>query len=321
MKRFIAIAVLVVGLASIAWAGYISAPHGYSVYDTVFQVPVGGWPASFDILPDGSFVVHTGQYVLKVEKSGASRVLFSYGRPTYGSFVKVDGERKHVLFGESSTGLICVMGLDGSSPRPVTTAPFNFDCEIDRSGRAFVVWSPTGYSISPQVVNISAIDMETGDLDLIVQGAGPTGSIAFDKKGNLIYGTVSSIWGQRGGQKLYRFSAEQVASAYGEGFLSLEEGEVIADDVDSPYDIAIDVTGRICFTSTVSSPSTIWRLEGNQVVSCGSMDPTSWTYASAMRWNANAGGFSVLVGGVFDNQWNPLGVISTQVRGVGRRVW
>lgn len=263
---------LLLAVAMSAQAGYIAAPPGYSVHDTVFQIPAGGYPASFDILPDGSFVVHTGQHILKVAKDTESSILYSYPEAVFGSILTIDHAGGRIFFGESSNGTIAVMGLDGSDPEIIAAVPFNFDLELNGRGQIFVVW------------------------------------------------------GQQGGEKLVRFTAAQVAGAVGESHLSVEDGDILADDVDSPYDIAVDTAGKICFTSTVSTPSTLWRLNGDSVVAMSWMDPEAFhymsvLYVSVLQRHPDARGFSVLVGGVYGPDWSPVGVISTLVRGRGRPVW
>jgi len=302
-------------VAACAWAGYISAPPGYSIHEIVFALPPGAFPASFDILPSGEFVVHTGRNILKVAWDGTSEVLFTYPEDVFGSFVTVDPERARIIFGESSYGGIKVMGLDGHDSGDAGVVPFHFDLEVDASGRPFVVSTP---GFGSGICEISILDPNAGTLDLIAQVPGATGPLAFDRRDNLVCGTVSPRWGEQGGQKILRFSAEQVESAVGEGWLTAEDAEVLADDVDSAYDLAFDMAGRICFTSTVSAPSAIWRVNQRSVDLMSSVDPSTYHDLPALRWNRRTHGFSVMVGGVFDQSLNAVGVISTLVRGQGR---
>jgi len=320
LARRAILATMLLAVAGSAWAGYISAPPGYSVHDTVFEIPAGGYPAGFDVLPDGSFVVHTGQHILKVAKDGESNILYSYPEAVFGSILTIDHAGGRIFFGESSNGTIGAMGLDGSDPEIIATVSFNFDLELNSRGQIFVVWTPSFWD-TLQTTNVSLLDPETGMLDLILQVAGPTGSIAFDRFDNLIYGTVAGVWGQQGGEKLVRFTAAQVAGAVGETHLTVDDGDILVDDVDSPYDIAVDTAGKICFTSTVSTPSTLWRLNGDSVVAMSWTDPEVFHYMSVLQWHPDARGFSVLVGGVYGPDWSPVGVISTLVRGRGRPVW
>lgn len=316
--RIAAILITVLAAASCVCAGYISAPPGCAVQDTVFAIPPGGYPASFDVLPSGDFVVHTGQQILEVKRNGSSSVIYSYPEPVYGSLVKVDERRRCIFFGESSTGIISVMDLDGGNPRDIAQADFNFDLELNSKGEVYVVWGAYDPITWAAVSRISKLHLVTGELDLIAEIDGPTGSIAFDRRDNLIYGTVSPVWGELGGQKIVRFSARQVRSAEGDGWLVLNDGEILLDDVDSPYDIAFDNTGRVCFTSTVAAPSAIWREKWDWVYPMSSVDPSGILFLTTLRWNEAARSFSTMVGGMYDDNWNPVGVISTLVRGKGR---
>ena len=139
--------------------------------------------------------------------------LFSYGSFVYGAFVSVEGGK--VYFGESSTGSIRSVNLDGSSPVLIGTVAGNFDMAFSASG-AFVSANPDTTFVNPQN-RVVRLDLGTGVTDLILDATPDySGPIEFDDSGAMIYGVAN---GAIGG--IYRYAAAQVAGAIGASSFTL----------------------------------------------------------------------------------------------------
>ena len=281
MKRMVIVMLLVAAAVVPASSGQLVVPPGYTLSEFTLEGFVGG----FDIAPNGNFIVLQDQNLSEFTPGGSLvRTLYSFPSFVYGSFVRVDPSSGRVYFGESSNGTIKSVGLDGSNPTDVAVVPFNYDFALNGFGQRFVVAGPAIYLLG-----------STG-ADMILSASGASGPIAFDPDGSLYYGTVSSKFGELGGQSLVRFSASQVASAIGGGYLTVADGETLLADIDSPSGFAWDPSG-LYFTSSVQYPGKVMRYAGGTASIFTTADPNAgYSWLTTIRTIPSTGAVSVMVG-------------------------
>lgn len=295
-------------LATPVTATLLQPPVDYAATDTLFPIPTGGYVGGFDIAANGNFIVFNGGDIQEITPSGTIlRTIQSVGVGTSGSFVKLQGDL--IYYGESTNGTVCAVRMDGTEHRVIATLPNNYDAAFNGLGQAFVV---TGSEYgAPASANIYQLDLVTGAADLIASIDGPSGPIIFDESGSLYYGTVSSIFGARGGQSILSWTAEQIAGALGPGSLSATQALEVASDVDSPAGFAWGPSQDLYFTSVVASPGNIWRLSSQSASVFASADPgigISWL--TTLRYDSSMDSLSALVGWM-DESWNTYSGIST----------
>ena len=289
-------------------ATLLQPPVDYVATDTLFPVPTGSYVGGFDSADNGNFIVFNGGDIQEITPSGSVlRTIRSLSAGTSGSFIKLQGDI--IYYGESTNGTLCAVRMDGTEHSVIATMPYNYDMAFNGLGQAYVV---TGSEYgAPASANIYQLDLVTGATDLIASVDGPSGPIIFDESGSLYYGTVSSVFGARGGQSVLSWTSGQVAGAQGPGSLSAAEATVAASDLDSPAGFAWGPGGDLYFTSVVASPGNIWRLSSQGASVFASADPgigISWL--TTVRYDSSMDSLSTLVGWM-DASWNTYSGICT----------
>jgi hypothetical protein len=155
-----------------------------------------------------------------------SNLLYSYGGPTSGSFVRVIGST--VYFGENSGGTILSVSAGGGTPTVTGTVQGNYDLAFQGSN-AFLSANPT-FSDN----QVFKLDLSTGATAAVLDTGGDfSGGIAFDAAGNLYYG-ATAFGSLPGG--IYKFTAAQIADALTNHItLSISDGVLVFDDGNNQY--------------------------------------------------------------------------------------
>lgn len=223
MKKTILVAALLCAASTALFAQTlnVTAP-GYSgtkLFDSTAGFTITGMAADasgdiYYIETDGTGSAGTVLYKRTAVSGYAGALpLFSFGSFVFGSFVTIEAGK--VYFGESSTGSIRSVNLDGSSPVLIGSVVGNFDMAFSAAG-AFVSANPDTTFANPQN-RVVRLDLGTGATDLILDATPDySGPVEFDGSGAMIYGVAN---GAIGG--IYRYSAGQVAGAIGAGSFAL----------------------------------------------------------------------------------------------------
>ena len=302
-KMFLVIITCVLCAVSIASAGSITAPAGYVCIDTPVNVPASGWFGGFDVLPNGNFIVSDSTCIREINLSGADvRTIYTFDKFGYGSFVRYNAANNDIYFGESTSNTIWSMPLSGGDASLIATLQGNYEMDF--------------YDGVPYVVagnSIYKLDEAVGSADKIATVGVNSGALAFDSQGNMIYGTGDSNWPMvPNSQNIYMWTAEQVASATGDGVLSGTDATIVAATVDAPSGFTM-IGGKIYYTDNVASPGVL------KVVQNGSADlfastsvDGAYPWTTTLRYNTAMGGLSAAVSWS-DANWNTFTVISTLV--------
>ena len=213
---------LCICLCGASHAGYVNGSlsgitvpvtgSGYSAY-------LGG----FDYAPNGNIIAYSGKSVVEVTSTGTPvRTLYTSPTTLASSFLKVDSANGKVYFGESSTGTIKSVNLDGSGQRDVATIDFNYDMVIGPSGQLLVSASSGDWSST----YLYSLNAATGAASLFGTVAGPSGPLTLGADGSLYYGTASSDWNATGTQGILSWTSSLLNDALaGYGFVVRVECE------------------------------------------------------------------------------------------------
>lgn len=238
--------ILFLGL-SVAGAGQLEQ-EGYTTAAVTIGAP-GAFVGGFDVLPDQDFAVFDGTEVAAIDAATGSKIktLFTPPAPVFGSFIRVAPDQQHFYFGESSSGVIYEVPVDGGAGRPVTSIAFNFDLEFDPSGRAFV--SAASGAFGENYVHL--VDIASGQVDEIAHVPSFSGPISFDPQGNLYLGQPDDHFPPRAGfSRVMWFTKAQVDSAIGPGSLGENDAQTWVDQLDAIYDMDFDSDGDLLITDS-----------------------------------------------------------------------
>ncbi len=248
-------------------------------------VAPGGFVGGLDWLPNGHAAIFDGSAVVEVDVATGATVATLYTPPSFvfGSFVKVDPTGTFLLFGESSTQTIVKVPLAGGPAVPVTTLSFNYDCTFSPAGACFVSASPSGAN------DVYRVDVATGATDLIASIPGPSGPIAFDAAGDLYLGESTFTFPAPSGQRVFRFSAAQVASAIGPASLTIADAATFVASVRSPLDMVFDEEGDLLVADGGSGSLDEFDSSGAPKTSLGSEAQFAVVGPLAFRGNGPGG--------------------------------
>lgn len=297
LLRILTIAVLACVICAGAHAAAMYSP-GLNTIDLQVAVPAGAFVSGFDVLPNGHCLVNDGRSIREVSPS-TDRTLYTFGGPVWGSFVRYNPADGKVYFGESSSGGIFAFSYtDPGDAALVANIPNNFDLDF-RNGQPYVVASNAFWTES----SIYALG-ETGS-DLIASSDGPSGPLAFDADGSLVY--IPASYGPT--TQIIRWSSAQVADALGAGALARADAAVLAA-IEGSYGCAF-VDGRLMFTNNAVTPNAIQVYEGGAVSTFATFaQPNAlYPFVSLVRKNSATGAVCALVS-YYDSNWNSYTVIS-----------
>ncbi|MBI4603438.1 MAG: hypothetical protein HY721_15915 [Planctomycetes bacterium] len=192
--------------------------------------------------PDGRIVTYeSGSGQIKVHDGGseAARVLATFDPPVFGSFIVPSPAGDALVFGESSQGGVYSVPLGGGAPVLVDSIRFNFDLAFDPEGRGFV--SAPGLARWNSIRLLDA-DPAAESREVVIDLEGYSGPLAFDREGDLYYGTAKA-----GPQSLILFARGQVEAALSGDPLVEADGLVVLADVGSFYGLRW-AAGQLYFT-------------------------------------------------------------------------
>jgi len=301
LLRTITTALLATLTCASANAAALYAP-GLNTIDLEIAVPVGAFVGGFDVLPGGSYLVNDGRAIREISPNGAGEhALYTFPAPVWGSFVRYNPSDGKVYFGESSNGDIRAFTYaDPADAAFVTNIPNNFDMDFG-GGLPYVVASNAFWTSS----SIYLLD-QTGN-DLIATCDGPSGPLAFDAAGNLIYIPASyDVTTQ-----IVRWSSSQIAGAIGPASLARIDAEALAT-VEAAYGSAFDSTGGLMFTNNGLAPKSIQVYKDGAVSTFATFVQPGGLYPfiSVVRENPAAGATCALVSWC-DADWTSHTVISS----------
>lgn len=258
MKRLYVsvIILLVTALACTAGTAASLYAPGYYASDLEISVPSGAFVSGFDLLPNGSFVINDGRSIRELSRTGQPDVdLYTFDTQVYGSFVRYNPADGRVYFGESSTGSVSAFSYaDPGTVTSLATILNNFDMDF-RNGVPYVVGCDSTWS------ETSIYLLDGSSTDLIATCPGPSGPIAFDAVGDLIYVPASYTNMTR----IVKWTSAQVAGAIGASSLSVSNSSILAA-IEAGYGAAINSAGGLMFTNNSVWPAAI-QVYGNGTVS------------------------------------------------------
>lgn len=137
-------------------------------------------------------------------------VLFDYGAPKFGSFVRLHSGK--LYFGESTNGTIRVHDLGAGTTTTLATVAGNY--ELDFAGGVGWLSANPGFSGN----KLFKLDLSSGETVQILASSDFSGPVAADSDGNLYYGATAF----GAGGKIYRYSGLEANA----GGLTLDAGHV-----------------------------------------------------------------------------------------------
>jgi hypothetical protein len=311
LNRFVSLllaAILGISLCGVANAGAVNG----SLSEITVPVTGSGYSAylgGFDYAPNGNIIAYSGKSVIEVTPTGTVvRTLYTSSTTLASSFLKVDGTNGKVYFGESSTGTIKAVNLDGSGLRDVTTVNFNYDMVIGPSGRLIVSASSADWSST----YLYSINAATGATSLFGTVAGPSGPLALGADGSLYYGTATGDWSATGTQGILSWSSSLLNDALaGTGSLSASNASSVIGNTDNVNSMAFDAAGRLYYTTSQQQPGRIWRVSGGSQELAAASNGQGYYWLTTLRYNQATDQLAVNVGGVYDDIGRNVGVIAT----------
>lgn len=181
--------------------------------------------------PDGRLMLFYQGRVL-LEGDGGTIPLATFAPDTFGSFLVLAPGGEKVIFGESTTGAVFSIAIDGADdPVEIDRISFNYDMVFDSGGRGIV--SALGPNGGNQIVLLDG-DPASLNPTLVVDIPGFSGPVAIDDEDNLYYGLATF-----GPDTLtiHRFTAEQLDLAIGGEPVSFSDGQVVADGIETVFDM------------------------------------------------------------------------------------
>jgi hypothetical protein len=295
--RTLAIAALAVTICASVNAAAMYAP-GLNTIDLEVTVPAGAFVSGFDVLPNGHYLINDGYAIREVSPTGSSS-RYSFATPVWGTFVRYNPADGKVYFGDSTNGDIRAFSYaDPGDVALVTNIPNNFDMDF-RQGQPYVVGSADWTNSSVYVLQ------DTGAA-LIATCDGPSGPLAFDSEGNLVY--IPASYGPT--TEIIRWSSADVAEPRSTVAISRSDAEVLAA-ADAGYGSAFNSSAELMFTNNGVSPKAIQVYKDGAVSTFATFVQPGGLYpfVSLVRENPATGAICALVS-YSDPNWNSHTVIS-----------
>ena len=308
-------AVLAVLCWSPALSGQIDLEHGFQK-SVLNAAPGGALVGGLDSLPSGNLAVFDGSSVIELDgTSGAPvRTLFTPSSPVFGSFLKCDPGGDYLLFGESSQHEIWKLPLNGSAALLVASVPYNFDCVFVGADQALISRGEATFTTT----YVDQLDVNTGSTDRIAEVTGPSGPLALDAAGNLLYGVNSASWPiPPGSGEVVFWTSVQIAAALGPTHLTKGDSQQFATGLGAVTDMLIDNQGDLLVSDSVFGPLSEYRSDGQPRGLIGrEQDFNSITYLAMIdqgTTDAVFGSFQPAAGGTlaaFSTDWFSYNAIS-----------
>ncbi|MCC7064800.1 MAG: hypothetical protein IT456_18450 [Planctomycetes bacterium] len=219
-------------------------PEGH--HDAVAVLPTSA--SNVLALPADQLAWFDGSDLWLEVPSQPARSLLHFAMPVFGSFtIAVDSST--LLFGESTTHGIWLVPLNATPPsQPIANVVFNYDAVLLTPGTALVSAKTGGFSTLDN--EVIAVDLATGNTQMLAQLPGASGPIALASNGDLYYATSSLLFPTPpGSTTILRFRRAIVDQALAQNVvLGLPQAEVVFTGIDAAADLAIDDDGDLFFT-------------------------------------------------------------------------
>lgn len=226
------------------------------------SAPNPAFGAALLTLPDGGLVTWDGVAVERWLPDGTFvATLTTFSPEVFESFVVAAPGGDSVVIGNSSNGRLHEVFLDGSGRRSVARLDFNFDAAYGPDGGLYVSAATCGFQCGNRIVRV---DVASGATERVATVAGPSGPLAFDAAGNLVYATQADFPAPPDSTDVIRWTPAQLAT--GGGMLTELDAEVVAPDFDAGSSLACDpVTGRLYLGANdfLNGVHGVFRIEGD----------------------------------------------------------
>jgi hypothetical protein len=199
-------------------------------------------------LPGGHVAWFDGTDLVLSSPNVPPRTLLHFGTPVFGSFTITAGPGA-LLFGEGSTHGLWLVPLNGLPPTaPLATVTLDYDAVLYAPGRA-IVSAKTGGFATPDN-ELVAVDLQTGQTQVLARLPGASGPVALSAQGDLYYATASLLFPTPPGQTtVLRFRRAVVDQALAtQQVLGLAQSELVLAGLDAAGDLAFDDDGDLLFT-------------------------------------------------------------------------
>ena len=162
----------------------VSAPVVEDAFGTGFATV--GFTATF---ANGDVLVFDGQEVRRVNADGTSGALLGeLDEPTFAALALIAPGEEFAIVAESTTDHLYRVDLEGEDGLELLTSiHFAFDAVFEDDASLIVSAATCGFGCGNDLLRV---DTETGAQTLLARVAGPSGPVAIDHEGNLLYGTI-----------------------------------------------------------------------------------------------------------------------------------
>jgi hypothetical protein len=241
---------LLAALAALTGPGAADSSPGWQA--TLRPDPGG----SIAELADGRLLSFDGQFVQLFDAAGATSVtLHDFGLFQFSGALELAPDETYAIVGESSTGGIWRVELDGSGVSFLATLDFNYDAAFAPDGSLYVSAAVNGFGAPNDVLRVDPV---SGATTLVARLDGPSGPIDFDAQGNLFYATQSPLFPAPAGSTDVVFLTEQqLSSAVVE---TLADAQTFAAGFDGGGSLAIDRSSGAVYLAENNFGSGVNRL-------------------------------------------------------------
>ena len=192
--------------------------------------------STYVTLEDGSRVHFDGASVTHFANDGSFlSTLYSFPGFLFYGAIAADPAGDSVLIGESTSGDIFRVELDGSGATLLANLPNNYSAAYESPGVVVISAAICGWSCGNDLVRVNT---QTGVTTTLAHVSGPSGPVAFDADGNLLYGpAVDAFPAPAGSGALWRFDARLLGNGT---LLGDANATVLCTGIDPVSSIAVD---------------------------------------------------------------------------------
>ncbi|MEY2745789.1 MAG: hypothetical protein RL112_831 [Planctomycetota bacterium] len=203
------------------------------------QFPVASTTAT--PLSNGGHATFDGQSIALLDATGAvQQTTVVLPTATFPSFLVLQPDGATLLLGESTNGNIYEYALPSGPLTLLATAAFNYDACVSPNGAWAVVSAATcGFGCGNTLLKV---DLATGASTVLGVVSGPSGPVAFDVDGDLLYGLQSPFFpAPPGSFDVVRWPAALLAAGTPLGDAN---AQVLVPALDGCSDLVVDARSR-----------------------------------------------------------------------------